>query len=53
MKSVSMPLKEPITVSLKICGPHGVNFEGPQAILRAIRPWARLILTPAYARTIS
>ena len=27
-------------------GPPSVNFEGPDAILRAIGPWARLILTP-------
>ena len=28
-------------------GPLSINFEGPQAILRAIGPRARLILTPA------
>ena len=27
-------------------GPPSVNFEGPQAILRAIGPRTRLILTP-------
>ena len=38
-----------ITVVSKFAGPAGspsVNFEGPQAMLRAIGPRARLILTP-------
>ena len=40
-----------ITVASKFAGPagpHSVNVEGPQAILQAIGPRARLFLTPVY-----